>query len=75
MGTGCLDIVNNFTDYLNFNFFIMSKVIQEWQSLSCHWKFFINIKPQKGKKSVENTISQEKLDHHDYFHIFLKEVK
>ena len=52
----------------------MLKVIKEWQSLSCHWKFFTNIKPQKGKKSIENTVSLEKLDHHDYFHICLKEV-
>ena len=53
----------------------MLEVIKEWQKLSCHWKFFINIKPQKEKKSDESTIFKEKLDHHDYFHICLKEVK
>ena len=53
----------------------MLKVIKKWHSVSCHWKFFTNIKPQKGKKSVENTISSEELDHRDYFHICLKEVK
>ena len=53
----------------------MLEVIKEWQKLSCHWKFFINIKPQKGKKSGETTFSKEKLDHHDYFHTCLKEVK
>ena len=53
----------------------MLEVINEWQKFFCHWKFFTNIKPEKGKKSDETTISKEKLDHHDYFHISLKEVK
>ena len=53
----------------------MLEVIKEWQTLSCHWKFLTNIKPQKGKKSDETTISKGKLDHHDYFHICIKEVK
>ena len=53
----------------------MLEVIKEWQTLPYHWKFFTNIKPQKGKKSDKTTISKEKLDHHDYFHICLKEVK
>ena len=53
----------------------MLEVINEWQKFFCHWKFFTNIKPKKGKKSDETTISNEKLDHHDYFHICLKEVK
>ena len=49
--------------------------VNEWQTLSCHWKFFTNIKPQKGKKSYGTIFSKEKLDHHDYFHIYLEEVK
>jgi len=53
----------------------MLEVIKKWQSLFCHWKFFTNIKPQKGKKSDEKNIFQEKVDHHDYFHICLMEVK
>jgi len=53
----------------------MLEVIKEWQKLSCHWKFFTNIKPQKEKKSDKTTIFKKKLDHHDYFHISLKEVK
>ena len=38
----------------------MLEVINEWQKFFCHWKFFTNIKPKKGKKSDENTISEEK---------------
>ena len=53
----------------------MSEVINEWQKVSCRWKFLTNIRPQKEKKSDEKTIFKEKLDHHDYFHICLKEVK
>ena len=53
----------------------MLEVIKEWQTFTCHWKFFTNIKPQKAKKSDETTFSKEKLDHYDYFHICLKEVK
>ena len=53
----------------------MLEVIKKWQKLSCNLKFFKNIKPQKEKNSDENTILKEKLDHHDYFHICLKEVK
>ena len=52
----------------------MLEVIKEWQKFFCHWKFFTNIKPKKGKKSDKTTISKEKLDHHDYFHISLMEV-
>ena len=52
----------------------MLEVIKEWQKFFCHWKFFTNIKPKKGKKSDETTISKEKLDHLDYFHIYLMEV-
>ena len=47
----------------------MLEVIKEWQKFSFYWKFFTNIKSKKGKKSYETIISQEKLDHHDYFHI------
>jgi len=53
----------------------MLEVIKEWQTLTYHWKFFANIKPQKGEKSDITTISKEKLDHHDYFHISCMEVK
>ena len=53
----------------------MLEVIKEWHILSCQLQFFTNIKPQKGKKSDGTTISNEKLDHHDYFHICLKEFK
>ena len=53
----------------------MLEVINEWQKLFCHWKFFTNFKPKKGKKSDETTISEEKLYHHDYFHISCMEVK
>ena len=53
----------------------MLEVIKEWQKFLFHWKFFTNIKPQKGKKSNETTFSKEKLDHHDYFYISPMEVK
>ncbi len=53
----------------------MLQVIKEWQKSFCHWKFFTNIRPQKEKKLDEKTIFKEKLDHHDYFHICLEEVK
>ena len=53
----------------------MLEVIKEWQKVSCHWKFFTNIRPQKEKKSDETTILKEELDHHVYFHICLREVK
>ena len=53
----------------------MLEVIKEWQTLSCHWKFFTNIKPHKGKRSDGMTISKEKLDHNDYLHISRMEVK
>ena len=53
----------------------MLEVIKEWQKVYCHWKFFTNIRPQEEKKLDETTIFKEKLDHHDYFHICLKEVK
>ena len=53
----------------------MLEVIKEWQKFFCHWKFFTNIKPKKGKKSDETTISKEKLDHHYYFHISHMEVQ
>ena len=53
----------------------MLEVIKEWQTFLCHWKFSTNIKPKKGKKSDETNISKEKLDHHDYLHICLMEVK
>ena len=53
----------------------MLEVIKEWLNVSCHWKFFTNIRPQEEKKLDETTIFKEKLDHHDYFHICLKEVK
>ena len=53
----------------------MLEVIREWQKFLFHWKFFTNIKPKKGKKSDETTISKEKLDHHDYFYISPMEVK
>ena len=53
----------------------MLEVIKGWQKLSWHWKFFTKIKSQKRKKSDETTISKEKLDHNDYFHICLKEIK
>ena len=53
----------------------MLEVIKEWQKLTFHCKFFTNIKYQKVKKSNGTNIFKEKLDHHDYFHICLKEVK
>ena len=53
----------------------MLEVIKEWQKSICHWKFFTNIKPKKGKKSDGATISKEKLDHNDYLHISRMEVK
>ena len=53
----------------------MLEVIREWQKFLFHWKFFTNIKPKKGKKSDEATISKEKLDHHYYFHISHMEVQ
>ena len=53
----------------------MLEVIREWQKFLFHWKFFTNIKPKKGKKSDETTISKEKLDHHYYFHISHMEVQ
>ena len=53
----------------------MLEVIKEWQNVSCHSKFFTNIRPQEEKKLDETTFFKEKLDHHDYFHISLKEVK
>ena len=53
----------------------MLEVIKEWLNLSCHSKFFTNIRPQEEKKLDETTFFKEKLDHHDYFHICLKEVK
>ena len=53
----------------------MLEVIKEWQKVSCRWKFFTNIRPQKEKKSDEKTIYKEKLDHDDYFYICLEEVK
>ena len=53
----------------------MLEVNNEWQKFFCHWKFFTNIKPKKGKKSDETTISKEKLDHHYYFHISHMEVQ
>ena len=52
----------------------MLEVIKKWQSLFCHWKFFTNIKPKKVKKSDGKTISKEKLENLDYFHISLMEV-
>ena len=51
----------------------MLEVIKEWQSF-LPLKFFTNIRPQEEKLD-ETTIFKEKLDHHDYFHICLKEVK
>ena len=53
----------------------MLEVIREWQKFLFHWKFFTNIKPKKGKKSDETTMSREKLDHHYYFHISHMEVQ
>ena len=53
----------------------MLEVTREWQKFLFHWKFFTNIKPKKGKKSDETTISKEKLDHHYYFHISHMEVQ
>ena len=53
----------------------MLEVLKEWQTFTCHWKFFTNIKPKKGKKSDETTISKEKLDHHYYFNISHMEVQ
>ena len=53
----------------------MLEVIKEWQKVSCHWKFSTNIRPQKEKKLDETTILKEKLDHHVYFHICLREAK
>ena len=53
----------------------MLEVIREWQKFLFHWKFFANIKPKKGEKSDETTISKEKLDHHYYFHISHMEVQ
>lgn len=53
----------------------MLEVIKEWLNVSSHSKFFTNIRPQEEKKLDETTFFKEKLDHHDYFHICLKEVK
>ena len=53
----------------------MLEVIKEWQKVSCHWKFFTNIKPRKEKNQMKKNIFKEKLDHHDYFYICLDEVK
>ena len=53
----------------------MLEVIKKCQKCLFHWKFFTNIKPKKGGKSDETTISKEKLDHHYYFHISHMEVQ
>jgi len=53
----------------------MLEVFKKRQKISCHWKFFTNIKDQKGGESDETNIFKEKLDHHDYLHICLKGVK
>ena len=53
----------------------MLEVIKEWLNVSCHSKFFTNIRPQEEKKLDETTFFKEKLDHHDSFYISIMEVK
>ena len=53
----------------------MLDIINEYQSLFCHWKFFKNSQPLKKEGSFVTRIFERIFIHQDSFYIFLKEDK